>query len=132
MSICSIILLASFFLVHILEKQQELDYLTQLWEEKIMEMERVYLDELFDEMIWQVRETGTKVIQYRYRTAMPRNILMKLPRYKGFEELLAEKAKKNLDNHTVYQVTLSDGNSFVVFCHDFKMYIGLGVDVVCW
>ena len=72
------------------------------------------------------------MVQYRYRTAMPANILMRLPRYREFEKLLATKSEKDIDNHTVYQVTLADGNSFVVFCHDISMCIGLGVNVENW
>ena len=87
----------------------------------------VYIAKLFEEMVFLVNENGTRVIQYPSRTATLDNILMGLPRCEHFEKSLARKAKKSIDNHTVYQVTLSDGNSFAVFCNNSSTFIGFGV-----
>lgn len=75
----------------------------------------------------EVRSEDTQVKQYGYRTARILHTLVRFPRNEKLESLLANKAGKNPDNHTVYQVTLADGTVFAVFCHDREMSIGLGI-----
>ena len=75
---------------------------------------------------------GTKVKQYGYRRARIAHILLTIPRNECLEALLSEKAGKEKDNHTVYQVTLDDGTTFAIMCHDFEMYIGLGIKEERW
>lgn len=83
---------------------------------------------IFD-IIWQLNLPGTQVKQYAYRTAHLRHSLVDFPRNAQLERLLADKAGKRADNHTVYQIILGDGTEFAIQCHDGEMRLGLGVCV---
>ena len=116
----------------------------------MLENEQVYVDELFWSMTRSVKSGSANVLFYPYRKAQPNHILMKLPRNREFELLLASKAdivtqseeykrcfenrkpQDRIDNHTLYQITMKDGNKFCVWCHDTFMYIGLGVNEGNW
>ena len=95
-------------------------------------MENFELEHQLHYITMQVVSEHTQVKQYPYRTAHLNHTLMSFPRSQKLEERLAKKSGRCVDNHTVYEVTLSDGTTFAVFCHDSNMYLGLGVRQERW
>lgn len=95
-------------------------------------LENMDVERIFDQMWDRISEKDVNVVQYPYRRALLNNIIMELPRYYELEKELAKKAKKEIDNHTVYEITLQDGSKFAIMCHDDVMYLGLGVRREIW
>ena len=74
----------------------------------------------------------TEVVQYSYRSAQVVHRLLDFERDREVETQLAEKAGKQIDNHTLYELKCADGHSFVIKCFDDHMTLGLGVIERCW
>lgn len=77
----------------------------------------------------------TAVHFYRYRTARVSNIIFDCQLVCGsdndiavFREILAEKAGRPIDNHTVYKVYYGEHYLYFQFS-DWKMYVGFNVIV---
>lgn len=79
-----------------------------------------------------------KVKQYPYRTAVVYDddtifcIDRESEEGRKFEKLLAEKAGARTDNHTAYEITTENGKKLYVGCSDFKIRIGLSMEVSNW
>lgn len=89
-------------------------------------------ERLLNDIKREVRKEAVSVTQYRYRTAYVTHILLEMPRDDELEELLSKKSGKRIDNHTLYQLTFSDGENFSMLFSDRKMYLGLGVSKMNW
>ena len=90
------------------------------------------MEDIFCVLCRSVMCSDASVRQYGYRQALPVRPLFHIERDKEFEEMLAEKAGKKMDNHTLYEITYPDGTSFSIKFSDSRMYIGLGVDERPW
>lgn len=84
------------------------------------------------DMKHQIEATGATVKQYSYRSASIRHILLQIERNDDLESFLANKANKQTDNHTLYEVTFADGSTFAIECSDFAMRIGIGISIGSW
>ena len=72
-----------------------------------------------------LKETSS-VVQFSYRTAQVEKVLFSIERDSEAEKVLAEKAGKSSDNHTVYKVEFDNGAKLFIGCSDSEMTFGLG------
>ncbi len=71
---------------------------------------------------------------YSYRSAMVREVFLKLPRelMNDLEDTLAKKAGVRADNHTVYELTQDDlgvEHKTYFWFHDLHVFVGRAIEV---
>ena len=84
------------------------------------------------DIMYHIDTKEATVKQYSYRSARIRHLLLQIERNDKLEKLLSNKANKQTDNHTLYEVTFADGSTFAIECSDSAMRIGVGVSVASW
>lgn len=95
------------------------------------------LDVIFKDGMFALNYDVT-VKQYPYRTATvyDDDTIFFIDRMSAegrkFEELLAKKAGVHTDNHTAYELTTGSGKKLFVGCSDFKIRVGLSMEVSNW
>lgn len=98
----------------------------------MLEMRESEVNIMLSGIILSVRFQECTVVQYGYRRGILIHSLIKTPRCRELEDLLAKAAGKEIDNFTVYEITFGDGKSIAVACEDHNMRFGLGVKEGCW
>ena len=98
----------------------------------MLEMREDELCAILSGIISSVQYQECKVKQYNYRRGILIHSLIKTPRCRELEDLLAKAAGKEKNNFTVYEITFGDGKSIAVACEDHNMRFGLGVKEGCW
>lgn len=78
-------------------------------------------------------ERNTKVTQHKYRSAMVRNIILRIDRVSlhDLEQKLADRANTRMDNHTVYEVE-SMGKKLYLQFTDNEVWLGLDIEIHPW
>ena len=91
-------------------------------------LETSVIRNIFKLVAWE----NVEVKQFKPRSAMIGHTLLSIERNEYLERLLAQKANANVQNHSLYMVSLPDESSFVIFCQDLEMHVGIGVTVGNW
>ena len=91
-------------------------------------LEKSLIRNIFD----LVASDGVTVKQFAPRSAMIGHTLVSIERNEFLERLLSQKANKNILNHSLYVVNLADESSFVIFCQNQEMHVGIGVNIGHW
>ena len=74
-----------------------------------------------------IAKKGTVVKQYEPRSVRVKHYLAEFERNFRVEHNLSVLSGKPKSDQTLYQVTLADGNEFVLFFCDSRMLLGVGV-----